>query len=75
MPLNLGEHGRVRFEIRELPRKRFRLTLEVVVDERVAKQLDRRDFENEPDCWAALSTLAADKQAEFALKAAEVRRL
>ena len=75
MALTLGEHGRVRFEISELPRGRRRLTLEAVVAGRVVKVLDQRDYDSEPDMWRSLADFAADKQAEFALAAAQARRL
>jgi hypothetical protein len=75
MALKLGEHGEVRFSIRELPRQRFRLSIELVIAGKVVKELGRHDYDREPTMWQALSDLAADRQAEFALKAAEERKL
>lgn len=75
MALRLGEHGRLRLEINELPRGRFRLTLEAVVAGKVVRQLDRRDFDTEPEMWRAVADFAADRQAQFGLEAAEARRL
>jgi hypothetical protein len=75
MPMKLGDRGCVRLEIRELPRQRFRLTLELLIGDRVVRQIDRRDFDSEPQMWRAVADLAADKQAEFGLAQAEARRL
>ncbi|MCK9513090.1 MAG: hypothetical protein M0R28_17940 [Pigmentiphaga sp.] len=72
--LNLGPHGRLRFEISELPAHRYRLTLEAVVAGKVIKQLDRRDFDNLQQTWRAVAEFGADRQAEFALRAAESQR-
>lgn len=72
--LELSQHQRLRIEISGLDRGRCRVQLSAVVGSRLTV-LDRRDYDSQFDMWRGLADFAANKQADYALAAADARKL
>ena len=79
MALDLGPNNRLRMEVSELPRRRFKFELSAVVHvghgRPKVKALDSQTYATESDFWRGLGDFAADKQADLAIEAAEARGL